>query len=193
MQVELKLSLVALIWVTYYFLHSFLASTRFKEAGRSRIGKNYRILYNLWASLSLILASWACLQFEAIMLWQNSVLAKFGSVILMVQATLIGLIALRGYDLGEFSGLGEAEEKDVPLRTKGLNAMVRHPLYTAIFWFLLGLGIYHPTDTLWVTIGVSIGYLYWGSWLEEKKLLQRYGEAYQKYRTQVNRFFPKIL
>ncbi|MEL6843013.1 MAG: hypothetical protein AAFP02_07340, partial [Bacteroidota bacterium] len=72
MQVELKLSLVALIWVAYYFLHSFLASTKCKEAGRSRLGKNYRILYNLWASVSLLLASWATLQFESQMLWQKT-------------------------------------------------------------------------------------------------------------------------
>ncbi|MEM6343127.1 MAG: isoprenylcysteine carboxylmethyltransferase family protein [Bacteroidota bacterium] len=194
MQTELNLLLIGLAWGLYYFLHSFFASTRCKEWGRSRLGqKKYRLFYNLGSVLGLCGLLLGQLGGEHRVLWGDYLGGQILGCLLLCAGLIIGFSALRAYDLGEFSGLGERLEEDTPLVVRGLNAYVRHPLYSAILVFVIGLGLLWPRDTLWVTIGITIVYVFWGSELEEQKLIERYGEAYLNYRQSVKRLIPGLL
>ncbi|MFK7924551.1 MAG: isoprenylcysteine carboxylmethyltransferase family protein [Bacteroidia bacterium] len=194
MQIELKLLYLALAWGLYYFTHSFLALDTCKAWGRSRLGqKKYRLLYNLWSSLTILPLLYVTLRMEGVALWTNAWPLQLLGCVLILGGLLLGYRALNGYDLGEFSGLGQNSEEELPLVVAGLNAYVRHPLYSAILLLVFGLGLLRPLDTLWVTIGMSVVYIFWGSALEERKLIKRYGEAYQSYRREVKRFIPYLL
>ena len=57
----------------------------------------------------------------------------------MLGAGLLAWRAMRHYDLGSFVGWRQQKSQTIdpsePLATRGLNARVRHPLYTAIIVF----------------------------------------------------------
>lgn len=194
MQTELKLLLLAFAWGLYYFLHSFLATDACKAWGRSRLGqKKYRLLYNLWSCIGIVVLLFGLMRLDKIILWPSFLPMQILAFLLIAAGLLLGYRAMQAYDLGEFSGLGNTVEDHTPLVVEGLNAYVRHPLYSAIL--LLGFGIVFllPWDTLWVTLGITVVYVFWGSHLEEQKLIKRYGEAYLSYREKVNRFIPNFL
>lgn len=194
MQIELNLLFLALAWALYYFLHSFLASARCKEWGRSRLGqKRYRLAYNLWSTVAIVCLLLALFELESMALWPNAWPLQLLGGLMCLGGLLLGSAALKAYDLGEFSGLGAKTETDTPLVVEGLNAYMRHPLYSAILLLAFGLGFLWPRDTLWVTIGITVVYVFWGSSLEENKLIKRYGEAYLSYRQEVKRFIPYLL
>ncbi|MEL7532575.1 MAG: isoprenylcysteine carboxylmethyltransferase family protein [Bacteroidota bacterium] len=194
MQTELNLLIVGLSWGLYYFLHSFLASTRCKAWGRSRIGqRKYRLLYNLWSGLGLIGLLWGLARLGHLALWPDFLVVQILGLMSLAAGLTLGYRAIKAYDLGEFSGLGQSTEEDTPLVIDGLNAYIRHPLYSAIMLIAFGIGFLWPWDTLWVTIGLTVIYVFWGSELEEKKLIKRYGTAYLEYRKSVSRFVPKLL
>jgi len=106
-------------------------------------------------------------------------------------------LALRNYDLREFSGTHQlAHNGNTPnhsLNTKGLNAFVRHPLYTASFFLFWGFFLYSPTLKSLCFTGISSLYLIIGTRLEEQKLVGVFGKEYSDYQSKVGQFFPKIL
>ena len=74
-----------------------------------------------------------------------------------------------------------------PLATGGLNAFVRHPLYSGLFlvlWARVSNDLTLAT-ALWGSL-----YLVIGSRFEERRLLRVYGEAYARYRAAVPAFVP---
>ena len=76
------------------------------------------------------------------------------------------------------------------LQTKGLNAYVRHPLYFAILIIVWGFFLFRPTDLVLTIAIVSTIYIYIGTQLEEKKLIEEFGEAYRDYQKKVKMLFP---
>jgi protein-S-isoprenylcysteine O-methyltransferase Ste14 len=105
------------------------------------------------------------------------------------------IVALRGYDLGRFTGLtqvragraGATLAQDEPLKLDGLHRYVRHPLYTGGFLVLWGLA--HDPMAVATAVWASL-YLLIGTWFEERRLLRVYGEAYAQYRLRVPAFMP---
>ena len=110
----------------------------------------------------------------------------------MALGGLLLLLALRNYDLGEFSGIHQlTHDGNTPkhsLNTESLNAYVRHPLYTASFLLFWGFFLYSPTLKTLCFSGISSLYLIIGTRLEEQKLVAVFGEAYLDYRKRVGRF-----
>ena len=108
---------------------------------------------------------------------------------------LILFAGLLEYDLGRFAGTrqirnhfrGIEEPEDEPLRTGGLLARVRHPLYSAAFLILWGRvgGEFELATALWGSL-----YLLAGTACEERRLVRLYGSAYEAYRRRVPAFIP---
>jgi len=73
------------------------------------------------------------------------------------------------------------------LRVDGLHRYVRHPLYSAVFLVLWG-AVWSPLGLMTAFFG-SI-YLVIGAWLEERRLIARYGDDYAAYRARVPAFIP---
>lgn len=122
----------------------------------------------------------------------------------MLVVSGLGVVLLlyfaRSYDLSRFAGThqlrvarrrdlcGEEAADDEPLRTDGIHAWVRHPLYSAAFLVLWGRAV----DPLGLATAVWASlYLVIGSRFEERRLLRLYGEDYRRYREQVPAFIPR--
>ncbi|MCI4669358.1 MAG: hypothetical protein MRZ79_14580 [Bacteroidia bacterium] len=188
--------LIVILWVLYYAIHSLLASTQLKSQIEVRFPSwipFYRLFYNLVAAMG----------FLGIWIAQKSVIeqqlfylgnwAYFG-LFMMGVGSILGLIALRGYNLGEFSGLsyvnGGEQAIQGSLRTDGMNSFVRHPLYFAGLWVLWGWLVWRQTNLALAFATISSLYLIVGSWFEEKKLIIAFGEEYLEYQKRVKMLIP---
>lgn len=184
----------------YYALHSLLAA----EAAKTYLQKHlvpapyYRLGFNLvfavlllplgvlfsrLAPLALLVSPWPWLS------WLGAAMVFLG----------IGLLwlALKQYNLREFAGTEQlagtetAKEKDA-LRTGGLNAYVRHPIYSATLLLLWGLVAALPDAKYLLVASVTHLYVLIGARLEEQKLVRTFGAAYIAYRQEVPMLWPRL-
>ena len=178
----------------YFVLHSLLADSNTKEKLYALVSpRYYRLAYNFISIVGLVglLLFYRQLPSEGLVtvpLWIG--------VILIIPGVVLMLMALRNYDLAEFSGTYQLEHKGDPLtqllNTKGVNAYVRHPLYSASFLLLWGVFLVNPTSKVLCFSAIASFYLIIGTRLEEKKLIKVFGEEYVGYQEKVGRFIPKF-
>jgi len=193
--------LYALAWVSFGLLHSVLAGQGAKARLKPFFGRSYRLAYNLFALLH-IGAVWLLGQLmfaeqavafappDWLLLSQWSVFFA-GLFILLWGGRLYDMALLGGW--AQFRGRspqtthpgGDPDEE--PLHTDHLHRYVRHPLYAGGFLVFWGL----VRDELSLATALyGSAYLIIGASWEEKRLIQRYGTAYQDYRQVVPAFIP---
>ncbi|MBN2388911.1 MAG: isoprenylcysteine carboxylmethyltransferase family protein [Anaerolineales bacterium] len=178
------------------FLHSLLASLPAKDFFRRRLGAGfmrfYRLAYNLFAGFSFlpVLALTALTPDRQLYLvplpWSG--LMAFG-MLLAVAAMVAGFLQS---DPWEFLGLrqvaGSLSVRGGELIVTGLYRHVRHPLYTAGLAFIWLMPIM-TANVLAVNVALTI-YIVVGAYLEERKLLGEFGQAYTDYSTVTPMLIP---
>ena len=85
------------------------------------------------------------------------------------------------------------EETDVPhILTTGAFGRVRHPLYLGSM--LLFTAVWSSTLSLAVLIVLAVIFVFYNhiAAYEEKKLEEKFGEAYIRYKKNVRRWIPKL-
>jgi len=77
-----------------------------------------------------------------------------------------------------------------PIERRGPYLHIRHPMYAgAILVFLFS----PDYSRNWLVVrALSILYLLYGTWIEEGRLLERYGAEYQSYINDVPRLIPRL-
>ena len=196
------LSVVLIVGYTalYAGLHSWLASRRLKEWTRQTLGPGtdrwYRFAYNVVGGITLLLLvpmlAWlpdrVLYTLPAPWLW----LALLGQLV-----ALIGILyGLWLTNIWHFLGLCQLfdiptvrrEDCTPPLVVRGLYRWVRHPLY---FWGLV---------LIWLTPQMTVNrlalfavfsvYLYVGTFFEERRLVEEFGDDYRAYQRRVPRLLP---
>jgi protein-S-isoprenylcysteine O-methyltransferase Ste14 len=186
----MEIILLGLAWVVYFFIHSFLASNATKsfiERKSPFFFTYYRLLYNLIALGGLIpLVKQSILTPDAYLF--------AGSLQAGISVTGIGLIllilAFQAFDGAAF--LGIKEESNSELVQTGMYQYVRHPLYFATIVFILGLFLLVPTEKMLLVLLISYGYILIGYRLEERKLVEVFGEKYLDYQKRVKAIIPLL-
>ena len=79
---------------------------------------------------------------------------------------------------------------DEQLVISGFYRWVRHPLYTAGF-FLLWASPDMTRNGFALKLGLTL-YLIAGAYVEERKLVKAFGDAYVSYSERVPMFFPRL-
>lgn len=176
-------------WVTYFLVHSLLAADSVKRAAFRLVSpRGFRLFYSVIATLGLIglLLLAASLPPD---LWIDSGpwLRYFGLVLATFGVLLIRL-AFRQYALKPFLGFATDEGN---FKREGILQHVRHPLYSGTILLVLGYVLFVPTYASLTTAGCIFLYLPIGIWLEERKLLRHFGDAYQQYRAEVPALVPR--
>lgn len=180
-------------WLLYCILHSVLASeiVKVKMGRRLHLSESiYRILYNIFALLSLI----------ALLVYHFSVVSprlfqiNFLTIFLAPFIIFIGLTGMAVCIVKYFrqlSGLqaGRAEKQRM-LETGGIHRYVRHPLYISTFVFLSGLFLLSPLLSNLIAVITIIVYTIIGIRFEEKKLIKEFGAHYIAYKRKVPMLIP---
>lgn len=188
-----ELTLIALAWLGYGALHSWLASARLKHWLARRwpaLMPGYRLAYNGLASALLLPPLFLTWRHEGAALWHWPTWLAWPAAI----AALAGFLwSLRWYDGLDFIGLrqwrsrrpdGTDHEK---LSLSPLHRHVRHP------WYSLGLLLLWTRDlnAAWLVAALAVtAYIVVGSRLEERKLVDLYGDAYRRYQARVPGLVP---
>lgn len=186
---------ISIAWVLYFALHSLLAADGVKEYCRIQfpvLFPHYRIVYNLIAIFGLMPLVWFSLQ-DTTYVFSPDTWMRIPAILLMSAGVIMLLVAFASFNVKEFLGLEKPEYvPDAKLVTSGVYRYVRHPLYTAMLLLFPGVLLYCPTWSVLLLTVLAIIYIEIGSRLEEKKLIQVFGEDYIRYQQQVKRYFPFI-
>lgn len=190
-------------FIIWALLHSLTAARRTKKWVRVRIGERpyqglYRLAYNLFALITFVPVLWVtAVDLPNTQLWR--IPTPWAYAANLVQ--LIGLaglgVALFQTDFWDFVGLQQAvrylrgeDEINLPpkLVTGGMYALVRHPLYffsLLVIWFTPVMSLQTLIFNLFVTM-----YLWAGSRVEERRLADFFGPAYETYRRKTPGLVP---
>ena len=198
--------IIILLFALFGYTHSLFASNKIKRLAVSYVGNYiafYRIVYNITSVLAVYLL-YIILPRPHIIIYDLNYPYDF--IILIPQyLSLAGFIwSLRFICVKEFLGISQIKrwfnnqydinelDEELSLRIRGTYKYIRHPLYFFSIMFLL----FRPVmDLFYLTCLICIMiYFYMGSHYEEKKLVEKFGEDYIRYKKVVPRFFPlKIL
>jgi len=195
-----------LIIVTGFILfsvsHSVFASFNFKKIIAPRLGSYmafYRLGYNIISVMIILLLYFFLPQPDLII---YDLRYPFDFIILIPQfLSLAGLIwSFKFLPTKEFFGIeqikrwlkneydvNELDEK-MTLIIKGPFRYMRHPVlfFSALFLiFRAAMDLFYLTCLICIIL-----YIYIGSFYEERRLAEKFGEKYIRYQKMVPRFFP---
>lgn len=185
----------------FALVHSITADKRLKNRIRDYVGTRryegfYRITYNL-VSIILIAPILLYMALAGEIIWEPPPSLWLIFDVLQLVG-IIGLaISLLQVDFGRFAGISQAiayfQGKPLPLpdenlQTGGVYQLVRHPLY--LFSLLAIWPVYPLTDTMLAFNISATLYFIIGSRMEEKRLLNIFGQEYARYQAQVPWLLP---
>jgi len=191
---------IAACAVAYAVLHSWLASQRVKQWARTRFGPRmdcwYRLFFNMVGVLTLLPLGGLLflLPDQALYVlpvpWRHiAAAAQLVTVVSMVYGVWIT-------DAWHFLGIRQlfqvtprgCSQRQPPLAVFGLYRWVRHPLY------LLSIFLIWLTPAMTVNLAALYAvltlYFFVGTFFEEQRMVDEFGEAYAQYQAQVPRLFP---
>ena len=202
MSLAIDVAVTIILLSLFCISHSILASNKVKKLFQYRFGNRiayYRIGYNIISVISFIII-YHLLPTINITLYDLP--SPYDLIILFFQLlSLIGFIwSTRYFSSGEFIGWSQIKrlrkgnydsndlDENSTLRIEGPYKYSRHPIYFFSIVFL----VMRPVMSLsyFIIVVIFVVYFYIGSVFEEKRLVEKFGEAYMKYQKSVPRIIP---
>jgi len=198
----IDIAIITLLFSLFALSHSILASSKAKHLLVEKIGEKiafYRLFYNI-SSLFLFYFIYTIspkpngviydLQFPFdIMIFVVQIFAIFGFIWGASKINLLeffGIAQINRYMENNYNS-DELDEK-MELVIEGPFRYSRHPIYVFSILFL----VFRPTMDLFYLVFLinMLVYFYIGSYFEEKKMLEFFGNQYSDYQRTVSRLFP---
>ena len=153
--------------------------------------RHYRLLYTLFAFISLAALLYFQLQLESPLLFTRGVTSLVVGVLFVAVGGILMGICIRKYFMS-LSGVRSLFQEQVSgrLMITGIHRYMRHPLYLGTFIFIWGLLLLFPYLSLLIACAVITLYTLAAIPFEEAKLVEEFGEDYRRYQRQVPRLLP---
>jgi protein-S-isoprenylcysteine O-methyltransferase Ste14 len=190
---------IALMWIGYCSLHSFLISIRFTDL-MTRLLKNYYAFYRiLFVSISLVLlipliSYTAQLNDKVIITYDPAMnIIRYvlisGSLLMFFWAFFLNYDSLSFIGIRQILNFGKIKKTNPSdgIKKDGLLGVIRHPMYSSLIIYLW-CQTFSLSDIIINTI-LTI-YVLIGTMLEEKKLILEFGDTYVKYQQEVPMLIP---
>jgi protein-S-isoprenylcysteine O-methyltransferase Ste14 len=198
----LDIILIILLYSLFAISHSFLTLSKIKRAIAEKAGVKiafYRLFYNI-SSIIFLLALYVIAPHPDIIIYDLQFPFDIITFVLQI-LSLWGLIwAGKSIDWEEFLGITQIKryfrneyniedlDEKPSLDVTGAFKFVRHPIY---FFSILFLGLRPTMNLFYLIIFIcTVFYFYIGSFYEEKKLIEIFGNEYIEYKRKVPRLFP---
>jgi protein-S-isoprenylcysteine O-methyltransferase Ste14 len=192
-------TLVNLGLFTAFALHHSALARSGSKAWLTRFVPGYleRSLYTIASSLLFIAVCAAWRPVPGVLYEVTGIWAIAGYVV-QIAGVLLTAHGARAIDVLDLAGVRPfllasrgTPPRHVPLETRGVYAIVRHPVYLA--WALLVFGSPLMTGTQAVFALVSTAYLALAIPFEERGLVETFGHEYEVYRQRVRwRMIPGV-
>lgn len=188
--------LLAIFWLLFSLFHSIFATEkckRFIKAVMKKKYKYYRILYSLFAFISLCAIIVYHLSINTILLWNT----QPAEVIISITGIITGGLVMIFFAKKFFFELSGADvfietKRSATLIKKSLYNYVRHPLYTATLLLIWSIFFLHPSLSNLISGLCITAYTIIGIHFEEKKLINSFGKSYIQYRFETPMLIPKL-
>ncbi len=194
--------LTFLIFGVFAFFHTLLASNNFKSKIIEKFG-NLIAFYRLFYVVISLVTFWLVYTYAPYSdLYIYDLPRPFDLLILIPQfLSLAGLLwCLRFFSVKEFLGINQIfrwkerrynineNDEQLTLRIEGPYKYSRHPAYFFSILFLL----FRPEMNLsYISLLIAIiSYFYIGTFYEERKLVEKFGEIYIDYQKRTPRIIP---
>ncbi|MGF1637329.1 MAG: methyltransferase family protein [Cyclobacteriaceae bacterium] len=186
---------LGLAWSVYLALHSILANNNVKEFAYKNLGSSaisYRKLYVVFSALGFAGIFLYGGLFPPDYLFLPAPGYQYAGLFIAYWGVFLMIKAFKKYDLKTFLGITDPNTEHNALLTNGIFSIIRHPVYAGTILLLAGYVLYLPTISSLIFMLTNMLYLIVGIYLEEKKLLEAYGEEYERYRERVPGIIPKL-
>lgn len=187
--------ILVILWVLFYFLHSFLASLNIKRKIKGMMGRQYiwyRLMYSLFATLHFMAILIYSAGIQQFVLFEKTPFMTYLGYMAAAFGTIILVRSIKYINGSKFLGISAHDdlEDQSPLVVKGVHGYIRHPIYSGLILIFIGYFLYQPYPTSLVHLLMLLVYLPFGIHFEEKKLISIYGKAYQNYRKEIPALIP---
>lgn len=187
---------LVIFWASFYFLHSVFADMKIKRKFKGWLGPKfiwYRLLYSLFATIHFLGIFVFTGTLQEIPIFAAFPLASYFGYMLATFGTIILVKSFQKLSPFEFIGFSPSDEftKADRLVVSGLHAYVRHPIYSALILIFVGYSLVQPMPSSLVHLGMLIIYLPIGIYLEEKKLIEKFGQGYIDYKKKIPALIPR--
>jgi protein-S-isoprenylcysteine O-methyltransferase Ste14 len=187
-----KYSLLVLGWMAYLGLHSVFAADGVKQYFKQHIQtgyRYYRLLYVFFSTIGLFAMLFLNASISSVYLIESGGWNRYFSLMLATFAIFIFKAAFKQYSLKGFAGFESDEQEQ--FKVDGILKHVRHPIYSATILMVVAFWLFIPNVTTLISACCIFIYLAIGIPLEERKLIKKYGEAYDLYKEKVPAIFPR--
>lgn len=178
-------------WIVYFVLHSGLAMTSVKKAAERLMGNGfryYRLGYSIISTVGLILLLMLSGSIKADYYFHPGGLLRYVSFVFTAFGVILIQVSFRQYKLSSFIGLAPERHG---LRRDEILGWIRHPIYSGLILIIVGFFLFIPNTPTLTSCICMLVYLPIGIWLEERKLVREYGQAYEAYRREVPALIPR--
>lgn len=196
------------VFFSFALIHSLCATNAVKGIIRGIFGEAflkafYRLFYTIFSTITVLISIYIISLIPDILIWRASKPLRIIIYLIDIFALLFGALSFKKIEFFEFLGIsqalryikglpvdGDIEGLRVGLITDGVYGVVRHPLYlSGILIFLI-----QPTITRnWLIVQIlGAGYFIYGAFVEERRLIERFGNEYLSYMEEVPRFIPRL-
>ncbi len=185
---------IGILWMVYYALHSALATDGIKAYFRNNLPAvygQYRLLYSFFALVNFLLLFWFHLLLNSELIFQKNLLSDGIGIVFGLLGFLIFILAIRQYPIYYWLGTNGPSNGET-LVISGINRWVRHPLYLAVLTLMIAYFLLFPSWKNLVFATVTFLYIIIGALLEERKLIQKYGDEYVAYKHKVKMLVPYL-
>jgi protein-S-isoprenylcysteine O-methyltransferase Ste14 len=192
----LKHLLLIILWLFFSLFHSIFAGEGFKKFMQHLMKKKYkyyRMLYSIFASISLAVILLYQVTITSVMLWKVPLIEMIFAGAGLISGAGIMAIFIKNFFF-ELSGVDvfRSVKNSNNLFHSGLYKHVRHPLYAATLLFIWSIFFLYPSmDNLISSLCITI-YTLIGIHFEEKKLIKAFGSSYIQYRLITPMIIPKF-
>ena len=119
------------------------------------------------------------------------------SLIQLISWVLLILSAytgIEGYLLLKRMGKSEKSFENTSVLVKsGLYGYIRHPLYFSVFLFGIGVMFKDPQQVQLILGGIILIAIYFTARIEEKEMIDKFGDEYRKYIKETRMFIPYVI
>ena len=195
----MKYLLIALMWVGYCALHSYLISIGFTNL-MNRLLKKYYAFYRLFYILISLFLLIPLINYtgpldnKVIIVYGHYVdilrhILIYGSLFMFFWAFFFDYDSLSFFGIRQILNFGKTKEIEPSnvIKKSGLLGIMRHPMYLALIIYLW-CQTFKMADVV-VNIVLTV-YIIIGTVLEEKKLVLEFGETYIQYQKEVPMIIP---